>query len=227
MLRRCVSLLIFGVLMIAIGACDMNVTTGGGSVTTAPTALPGSVAFPISSTSPPSLIRGPGGSQCVAVMSGQSTTGNGTLIFDVDNFVDVNRVDANDLVYNFTIQAVAPSVPSCPASATPTTVTLIGPVLGPFTINFAVTYFGSYARSNPVCINGSAIIFRSFDVEGLPALFDPAAQNSARQRIHESFDASMAASMNSIVNGTSATPVPANPRCAGWSELDTSLFANS
>ncbi len=227
MIRRIFSLFLLALSIVILCACDMNVTTGGGSATTAPTSIPGSIGFPISSTSPPSLIRGPGGTQCVALISGQSTTGNGTLIFDVDNFVDVNRVDASNLVYNFTIQGVAPMIPNCPASAIPTSVTLVGPVLGPFTINFAVTYFGAYTRSNPVCINGSAIVFRSFDVSGLPSLFDSAAQNAAKDSIHESFDASMAASMNDILNGTSATPVPANPRCSDWEELDTSLFANS
>jgi hypothetical protein len=135
----------------------------------------------------------------------QSATGSVSVAVDPGGFPDTVAVCIPDGRAKFS------TVPQNPGGVCATS----APHVGSFDATFTVSYWADYRRSSPVCIVSSRADFTSFSITGSGHI-DDALRQAAENDILHSMDATIAAILNTVVNGAAATP-PSEPRCAGWS----------
>lgn len=184
-------------------------TTPGTSGTAVPTSTPGGATVPIAGGLDDAPVYGPVGLVCVGELQNQTLSGTSTTTFDFVR-ADHARIDVTRGTYTTSFQAAS----GCNEDGEPIT---FGPVLGPTTVNFTVTYVGAFVREeDPVCIAGSLIVFSNFDTAAGPVL-DAVTQAMSQDRIHRHLDRQLAVTMQGIV-GDPDTEVE-QARCDDWAPL--------
>jgi hypothetical protein len=154
-------------------------------------------------------VYGPVGLVCIGELQDQTLSGTSNTIFDFMR-ADHVRISVTRGTYTTSFQAAS----GCDEDDEPIT---FGPVLGPTTVNFTVTYVGAFVREeDPVCIARSVIVFSNFDTAAGPIL-DGATQAMSQDRIHRHLDRQLAVTMQGIV-GDPDTEIE-EARCDDWAPL--------
>lgn len=197
-------------------------------------ALPGIVACP-TAPSAPGTAAAPGGPTCQPYgfapnvptetlmsqpqdqrrgpfcLSRQNFAGHLSATLDIGGFADSWGTCMTDASYTFSLRGAAPFGGECVGPATPGVTA---------TVAFDHVADSPRPRRNPMCINGSRVDYRSFQLTGTPA--DARLEAEFKAQLHEQLDIQVAKRMTELYFGNQAVPVTAaNARCPGWAPAST------
>lgn len=190
--------------LLVLAACN---TPGQGTVGESPTLTPTFDAIPLDQALPPTPVRLVPGVCTVGDVDlvGQRVRATLALELDVGDVFGLNRIQAADGRYDFTIQTLSP------LSCTP----IEGVTIGPLRVDFGFDYQGALADDGgEKCVYASSVTFTDFTVTGLEVL-DGAIEAAIQANILESIDRAHAETLNFAPLADGATG-----RCSDWSPLE-------
>lgn len=197
-----------------LAACTPTGSGPGG--TAAPTSTPGGIVVGIDGGLADQVVLDPTGLLCVGELQDQTLSGTTNTTFD---FVRTDHVNITVTRGQYTVSFQAAT--GCNTDGEPLR---FGPVIGPTTVRFDVTYIGAFVREeNPVCIARSTIVFSSFETAAGP-LLSGGAQAIAQGGIQAHLDRRLAVAMQDLLYNGDANEAVEQARCDDWEPLNPADF---